>query len=128
MGDDKNGLTGGRAGELNIVTRRYRKHTRMSVFLPGSFSAPSANRSEMSGHVTNISLGGVGIQLQEVHGIHSGAVGKLNFSITSPKEKMFHPEVIVRYVSGRRIGCEFVDKLSVSSELRQFMSYGVRTL
>ena len=60
--------------------------------------------------VTNISQGGAGITLSDVHELQIGCLLKISFNLDDRKKTPIEKKAIIRSITGNYIGCQFTDK------------------
>jgi hypothetical protein len=95
----------------------FRRHYRKPVDLPGIFKSikPQGMNGEMQ--IKDISQGGVGFTVPDVHFLDKGHVLTLTFSLDDKKQTRLVKEVVVTSVDKNFIGCSFVEKQAFNKEL-----------
>lgn len=99
------------------VHLEFRRHYRKPTDLPGMYK--SIRPAGMSGSVQimDLSQGGVGFTVPDVHFIEKGQVLSLSFTLDDKKKTRLVKEVVVMSVKENFIGCSFVDKQAYDKEL-----------
>lgn len=97
--------------------RQYRKPTE----LPGSYELEDTTTGDNTIQVIDLSLRGACFEVTGVHDIKPGQKGTINFTLTNRKQTVLEKNVVIISVSGKRIGCKFIDEIAFDSDLGFFV-------
>lgn len=99
------------------VKLEFRRHYRKPTDLPGIYSSvkPPGMKGEVQ--IKDLSQGGVGFTVSEVHFLTKGQVLTLAFTLDDKKNTRLVKEVVVMSVDKNFIGCSFVEKQAYDKEL-----------
>ena len=103
------------------VHLEFRKHLRKATALQGVCSFDKVRTGGWRVTIINLSLGGICLELRGARKLQQGDRGSLVFTLGDRKETLVMKQVIVRSVSGNRVGCEFVTDRAYEKELGFFL-------
>jgi hypothetical protein len=103
------------------VELEFRKHYRKDTDLFGICSFDNVRVGGWKVSINNLSLGGISFDLRGGRNLRVGDHGSLTFSLNDRKETVVLKKVIVRSISGNRVGCEFVEDKAYNKALGFFL-------
>lgn len=104
-------------GQFFRVQLEFRRHYRKPTDLTGSFSLlPSAAGGAVA-RIINISLSGICFEIKGMHDLQIGQRGMLVFKLDNRKQTIMRKKVLIRSVSGNRIGSEFIEDRAFDKDL-----------
>ena len=95
----------------------FRKQYRKPTELEGSYALEKATTGNNRIQVVDLSLTGACFEVMGIHDIQPGQRGTIVFTLDNRKETVLDKNVIIRSVSGKRIGCEFADDTAFDRDL-----------
>lgn len=99
------------------VHLEFRRHYRKPTDLPGMYKSIRPPGMSGSVQIMDISQGGVGFTVPDVHFIEKGQVLSLSFTLDDKKKTRLVKEVVVMSVKENFIGCSFIDRQAYDKEL-----------
>ena len=99
----------------------FRRQHRKITELPGHYELWDATTGNNKIQVIDLSMKGACFEVMGVHDIKPGQKGTINFTLANRKQTVLKKNVIIRSVSGKRIGCEFIDDTAFDTELGFFV-------
>lgn len=99
----------------------FRQQYRKPTELPGSYKFKDATAGSSTIQVIDLSLRGARFEVQGVHNIKPGQKGIINFILTNRKQTLLKKNVLIVSVSGKRVGCKFIDEIAFDSDLGFFV-------
>lgn len=93
-----------------------REYYRKGVRLPGHYEHHH-NRTSGDALIESISLNGVGFTTLDKHDLSKNDVLKLRFQLDDSRKTVINRLVIVQYIRGRYVGCQFTDQKSYDGDL-----------
>lgn len=99
------------------VNLEFRRHYRKDTTLDSRFQIRPPAKSGGISEITNLSLSGLCFTVRGVHDIQAGQLGTIEFTLDNRKQTELFKHVIVRNVTGNKIGCEFLDQQAFEREL-----------
>jgi hypothetical protein len=110
-----------KCGHTFRVELEFRKHNRKETDLAGTCSFDSARVGGWRVSVLNLSLGGICFEQRGGRNLRVGDRGSLSFTLSDRKETVVFKKVIVKSISGNRVGCEFIQDRAYQKELGFFL-------
>lgn len=106
-----------KCSHLFKVHLEFRRHFRKTTELEGiyDFKPPALGSGKTK--VINLSLGGACFEVRGHHDMKIGQRGSLVFTLDNRKQTVLFKTVIIKTVTGNRIGCEFVEDRAFEKEL-----------
>ncbi len=101
----------------------YRKET--SLFGDYSLKKEPVGLEAGRTKVVNLSMKGACFEVRGHHNIVPGMRGELVFTLDNKKQTVLFREVLIKSVSGTKIGCEFLETNPPSRELGFYMLPGI---
>ncbi len=106
----------------------FRRHYRKGVEFEGNYSmlAPARGKGNLS--VVNISRSGLGLNIaftisaDTTDMIQKGQKARIEFELDDKKKTFINKIVIIRYISGNYIGCEFEDPQELDKALGFYLT------
>jgi len=89
----------------------FRQHYRKPVNLTGNYvcvKPPGRGGGRMT--ISDISLGGVGMSVEEIHDLQVGCLLDITFNLDDRKKTLLKKKGVIRSINGNFIGCQFADK------------------
>ncbi len=104
-------------GKIFTISLEFRRHYRKSTELEGSFEClpPAASGGRM--RIVNLSLEGACFEVNGLHNLKEGARGTMVFTLDDRKKTVITKKMVIRNVTGKRIGCQFVEERAFEKEL-----------
>lgn len=96
-------------GLIFEVVFDYRRAYRKPIHLTGSYTLLPPARGEGLLRITNISRGGVRLELSPRHGVTVGQSMEIGFQLDDKRRSEIQRQVTVRHVQGEVLGCEFIE-------------------
>ncbi len=106
-----------KCGHSFKVELEFRRHFRKDTELEGTYDLNPPGIGGGNITIINLSLSGASFEVKGVHDLQIGHTGSLIFTLDNRKESVLFKKVIIKSVSGRRIGCEFVDDRAYQKDL-----------
>lgn len=104
-----------KCGESTRVELDFREYRRKDTNLEGTFKAASGAGWPVD--VINISMVGVAVEVRGAHSFQVGYKGTVSFRLDDRKQSHIVQKVVIRSVTGNRLGCEFVSDRLYQKEL-----------
>ncbi len=106
-----------KCGHVFKVHLEFRRSFRKTTELEGTYdlSPPAIGGGKIK--IMNLSLNGVCFEVRGIHYMQVGQLGSLVFTLDNRKETVLFKKVIIKTVTGNRIGAEFVEDRAYEKEL-----------
>jgi hypothetical protein len=95
-----------------LVNLEFRKTYRKETNLTGKYTLLPEEIHQGRIVITNISKGGVGLQIPGVHKLKEGDNLQVQFVLDDVHSSEIDKKVVVRLVEGEHVGCEFAEASS----------------
>ena len=106
-----------RCGHSFKVQLEFRRHYRKPTELAGTFNPLAAGAGGGKATVVNLSLSGACFEVRGIHDHKIGQKGVLIFTLDNRKQTVLTKNIVIRTVTGNRIGVEFVEDRAFEKEL-----------
>jgi len=106
-----------RCGHSFKVQLEFRRHYRKPTELAGTFNPFAGGAGGGKATVVNLSLSGACFEVRGIHDHKTGQKGVLIFTLDNRKQTVLTKNIIIRTVTGNRIGVEFVEDRAFEKEL-----------
>jgi hypothetical protein len=106
-----------KCGHLFKVQLEFRRHFRKNTDLEGTYKMkpPAVGGGKIK--VKNLSLLGACFEVRGIHDLKTEQQGSLVFTLNNRQETVLFKKVIIKSITGNRIGCEFVQDRAFEKEL-----------
>ncbi|MCP3891491.1 MAG: hypothetical protein GY702_21885 [Desulfobulbaceae bacterium] len=106
-----------KCGHAYRLQLEFRKHFRKETSLQGTYDVHPPGVGGGKTKVLNLSLSGACLEVQGMHDLKVGHKGELVFTLDNRKESILYKQVIIRSVTDKLIGCEFIEDQAYKKEL-----------
>ncbi|TKB26605.1 PilZ domain-containing protein [Desulfopila sp. IMCC35006] len=106
-----------KCGHVYKVHLEFRRNARKNTELEGIYDLipPAIGGGKIK--IMNLSLNGACFEVRGIHDMKVGQRGSLVFTLDNRKETVLFKKVIIKTVSGNRIGAEFIEDRAYEKEL-----------
>lgn len=112
-----------KCGHVFKIGLEFRRQHRKNTELHGISKLHASTFGDGNVKIVNLSLGGVGLEVEGTHNIRIGHKGTINFTLDDRKQSVIMKDIIVRSVQGNSIGCEFVSDKAYEKDLGFYLRF-----
>ena len=99
------------------VELEFRRHYRKPTNLPGTYNPLPPAIAGGKIKVVNLSLSGACFEMHGTHDLKIGQIGDLVFTLDNRKETILTKSLVIKSVTGNRIGGEFMEDRAFEKDL-----------
>ena len=106
-----------KCGYLFKAQLEFRRHYRKPTDLSGNYSFTPREFDGTTVKILNLSLSGASFEARGLHDLQIGQRGFLLFTLDNRKQTIIKKQIIIKSVTNRRIGCEFITDRAFEKDL-----------
>jgi len=112
-----------KCGHVFRIELEFRRQRRKNTELHGISKLHASTFGDGDVKIVNLSLGGVGLEVEGIHNIRIGHKGTISFTLDDRKQSVIMKDIIVRSIQGNNIGCEFVSDKAYEKDLGFYLRF-----
>ena len=112
-----------KCGHVFRVELEFRRQLRKNTELHGISKLHTSTFGDGDVKIVNLSLGGVGLEVEGIHNIRIGHKGTISFTLDDRKQSVIMRDIIVRSIQGNSIGCEFISDKAYEKDLGFYLRF-----